>query len=359
MKYVTLAVITFVVSLSFMGFKSDFVEGNVPYQSKKNVTFKLIQTYGANTKPKEAMLANVRKIAIDNKNNLYILDQGDKILSFGPDGSFRWILSNNGGGPGDLSSASGIATDGEKYIYVSNINDTRIDKFDLNGKFVTSTNVSNLHLANLNVVGFIKPNLLVTMQFPYSKIGADIVILDLSKELKIRNRFMVDETENINMYNTPGMWIGVTVNGDKICTGNYVAYKTGIFDINGIRIKTIKREFKKFVKPFISSEGAAYFSVISPPYKINQNFYLCFVFYPSGNSSPEQLFYNKDYPVYANMIDIQDEQGNLLFSAQKDKAQIAEFGKPIYSDSEGYLYTFKELPYPQVCKYKVIIEDKK
>jgi hypothetical protein len=80
---------------------------------------------------------------------------------------------------------------------------------------------------------------------------------------------------------------------------------------------------------------------------------------PSNVTEMSQLL-NRDFKrEYATTIDVFDETGNLLYSKKTPGDVNPEIGWPIYSDKEGCLYTFKETPYPQICKYQVIISDKK
>jgi hypothetical protein len=330
--------------------------GESIFQSQKKVEFKLVRTFGAEEKPREALLTKVIKITSDNKGNLYLIEKG-RLLSFKPDGSLRWVINKQGKGPGDINYPYGIATDGEKYLYIDNVRMSRIDKFDLNGKYVNSTNVSNIKLDQIAVAGFIAPNLLVVTRYP-KIIGADIYILDLNNKLQIKNHFIVDETGNTKLYNNPGMQVGVFVNGNKMTTGNYAYYKLGEYDVTGKQTKIIKRDFKKLVI-YSAENRLGTYSYITPLFRISKSYYLCGLFWIKDSDNLEKLFGTKDKREFESMIDIYDEKGSIIYSAPKEKQNYAEIEQPIYSDSEGYLYAYKEMPYPQICKYQVIISDKK
>lgn len=99
--------------------------------------------------------------------------------------------------------------------------------------------------------------------------------------------------------------------------------------------------------------------MVSPPFRISKSYFLCGLSWPKNADNLEQLFGSRIKREFNNMIDIFDERGNLIYSVEKEGKTNPEIGNPIYSDPEGYLYTFKEMPYPQICKYQVIIEDKK
>lgn len=358
MKYVPFAMLAFVVVFSFSGFSDNVAEGNDAYQSKKNVTFQLIQTFGADTSPKEAMLSSVLTVATDKWNNLYVLDRG-ALLSFKPDGSLRWKVNKPGSGPGDLYHANGMAVDGEKYLYLENIGGTRIDRFDLNGKFIKTFNLSEAHFANLQIKGFVKPDLLITTSYAFGKIAEDIVILRIGDKLELKNRFLVDETDDNKIPGALSVALGVVVSGDKIAVGNCYKYKLNIFDLNGKIVKTLKKKFNLLPRPYVINNGIGVFGGVSAPYKISKKYYICRVTWPADAEIFNKVIRKEAVQVYKHTLDIFDEEGKLVISEVTDGNPKYAIGSLQYTDDEGYLYASKSSPYPQICKYKVIIEDKK
>jgi hypothetical protein len=105
---------------------------------EKSVEFKLEKTFGAETEPKEAMLLRAFYLNVDKNKNIYILDNSERLVSFSSDGTFRWQVNKIGKGPGDIENPRGMAIDGEKFLYLANINGTRIDKYDLNGNYINT-----------------------------------------------------------------------------------------------------------------------------------------------------------------------------------------------------------------------------
>ena len=172
MKKILLFSLSFVLAFIFMG-----LINAIP---TKNVEFKLIRTFGAEEKPKEAFLTNIIDVTTDNSGNLYVC-QSSAIISFKPDGTFRWAINKEGRGPGDIYNPLGMAVDGDKYLYLANINGTRIDRFNLEGKYINTLKVNNGRAAVFFIKGFIKPDLLIVSDFVPGKIAENINILKSNK----------------------------------------------------------------------------------------------------------------------------------------------------------------------------------
>ena len=326
---------------------------------QKSVTFKLEKTFGAESQPKEALLSGVYSMEMDDQKNLYFIDKRARVVSIAPDGSVRWVIDKKGKGPGDIQNPRGLATDGIKYLYLSNIKETRIDKFDLDGKFVSSFAVSDMHQRELSILGFVKPNLLVTAISFLGKIGYDVFILEADNNFKIRNQFVIDKSGSLKLSPGVGLSFDIGIMEDKIVTGSITNYELGFYTLEGKEVKTIKKDVRNLFLAYVFENGVGMVGNIGYPFKISGSYYLNAMTVPSNVTDVKQLM-QKDFKIEdATTIEVFNENGESVYSVKTSGTVNPEIGRPIYSDSEGYLYTFKELPYPQICKYKVIIEDKK
>jgi len=80
--------------------------------------------------------ANPQNAAIDSDGNVYVTDLGNKrVQKFDNDGTFLTAWGSSGSGAGQFNSPSGIAVD-ENYVYVSDSQLNKIQKFDKNGNFI-------------------------------------------------------------------------------------------------------------------------------------------------------------------------------------------------------------------------------
>jgi len=327
---------------------------------EKSVTFKLIKTYGAEAEPKEALLSGVYGLEMDSKNNLYFMDRGGRLVSFASDGSFRWQRNKKGNGPGDLQNVRGLAVDGVKYIYLANLNGTRFDKFDLEGKFISSYNLGNSKNTQLTILGFVKPDLLITGKMLRSRSGWELFVLEPDNNYRIRNQFIIDKTGELKMTEGGGgIAFDVGVSNNKIVAGSITDFRLNVYNAEGKEVKEIKKNWNRFYFAFVEGNAAGIVGDISIPYHITGDCYLTFTLYPTNIKEAKDVMKENIKIEFDNIIDIFDEEGNNIFSKQSMGRVSPEIGRPIYSDSEGYLYTFKETPYPQICKYQVIISDKK
>jgi len=322
----------------------------------KSVKFKLEKTFGAESSPKEALLTRVYTMETDNKGNLYLIN-GGKILSFAQDGTLRWSINKKGEGPGDLENICGLTTDGNNYLYVSNVNGSRIDKFNLDGQFLNSFTLSQLHLNFTSIIGFIQPNLLVISQTLMGKVASEIIILETDNSYKIRNRFIVDKTAGLKLSPNTALGFSSGIIGNRIACGSLTSYELTFYDTEGKEVQKITKKVKNLILGYAFENGCGIAGDLTVPYKIAGSYYISYLNYPHNVTEQSQLHKKEFKKEYATVIDIFNDKGILIYSDKKEGNDNSEIGKPIYSDLEGYLYTFKELPYPQICKYKVTIEE--
>jgi len=81
-------------------------------------------------------------IAIDSEGNVYVTDLGNtRIQKFNNDGTFLYSWGMRGQSPGHFQYPAGIAIDGN-YAYVVDNQISRIQKFDLTGNFITTWGIT-------------------------------------------------------------------------------------------------------------------------------------------------------------------------------------------------------------------------
>ena len=134
---------------------------------------------------------------------------------------------------------------------------------------------------------------------------------------------------------------------------------------DGITRRFKNRDFNKIARPGLWTEGTSwaeirFFSLLSPTIKLNDEYEISFSYWPTNIFDPDGyilLYHNKKAAdlKFRNMLDLFSCDGELLYSVYNDDA-IPEYGKPVYVDQFGKLYTLVYDPYPQVQRYKVIIK---
>jgi len=79
-----------------------------------------------------------RGLTSDAQNRVYVADNlNDRILVYSVNGDSLALFGSTGSGPGQLSSPTGIASDGS-YLYVADQGNARVQKLTTNGSYVTS-----------------------------------------------------------------------------------------------------------------------------------------------------------------------------------------------------------------------------
>jgi tripartite motif-containing protein 71 len=78
-------------------------------------------------------------VAVDASGNIYVVDMGnDRIQKFNAAGVFLDEWGSTGSGSGQFSSPVGIALDDEEHVYITDLGNRRIQKFDLSGNHIAS-----------------------------------------------------------------------------------------------------------------------------------------------------------------------------------------------------------------------------
>ncbi|MDH3766748.1 MAG: caspase family protein, partial [Nitrosopumilus sp.] len=81
---------------------------------------------------------NPSDIAVDSSGNVYVADiENNRIQKFDSNGVFITKWDSKGTGDGQFSAPSGIAVDSSGNVYVADSRNNRIQKFDSNGVFIT------------------------------------------------------------------------------------------------------------------------------------------------------------------------------------------------------------------------------
>jgi len=338
------------------------------WQNSENspVLFELEKVFGAESEDTGVLFSSRFSIigpVAHTSNNIYILDRGtSKLMSFSNDGKLIWETGQEGKGPGDFMNPRGLATDGQ-FLFLDNNGGSRIDKFDMQGNFIESLIWDSSELPTVTIIGFLPNGNLVSTSTLWGEIGIKINVLDLSEEMSVLSQFDIRVDVDIDLDQGGSSSIGIGLTDSLIIAGNNARYRLQFFDQYGNPVKVINRDFERIVRPGVYQSGTISrirtFGGLMASVHLKDGYMLTSLVWPLNVNNPDK-FTARDNPpqvIFANSIDLFDQNGHLLYSIEETDSNIPEIGEPVFVDQNGKLYTKTDSPYPQVRRYSVNIHN--
>lgn len=329
------------------------------------LSLELEQVFGADREPREAILGIPAALTVDEQGNVYVLDcQTDDLIAFDAAGNVRWILDSHGGGPGDLRSAQYLCWDGGQLLYVSNQDGSRIDAFDLGGNFQSSQGMAEFDIIQGRIAGFIYPDTPVLWNAVRPRVGAQVYVFETGDPWSLVDTFFAEGGPDSADRWSIGL-IPVRVGAGRIRAGHGIEYLLREFDTAGDVRTVIRREFRTLLPP-VDLGGTGYgFGQFEAPLVLPNGIHLVPVSWATNVESVEEFVARTrhlraagKWPEieWASALDVLDERGRYLGSLTwegyfPDTGIIDEIGP------DGRLYTWSTEPFPQVRRYRVVIEE--
>jgi hypothetical protein len=320
-------------------------------------TFVADQVFGAEEEPAEALLSWVRSAVVDREGNVIVLD-GDRLISFSPDGNVRWIHDEQGEGPGEISGAwNGLVYDGGDRFFLNNQQSTRLDMFALDGTFVESIPVSDFGLERLSLVGFLDDGRAVGSAFYGRSYGVQMSILDPVRDWRITDGFSVDQSREGDPVS--GGSPGTSLLDGWIAVRNLNRYQITLHESDGDTVRIIRRNVPNYTRPIaIDNWGIAAYSGMLTPVRLASGYTILRASWPEyiGDEAEIRSLVEagRDGEITPhNTIDIFDRDWRLLYSITGEELDSLALGTPLFADSSGYLYTSQRAPYPRLVRYLV------
>lgn len=329
------------------------------------IQFERVLTIGNNDDFILPSTSQIEGPVTDEVGNIYFIDEKKgKLYSFDPQGNKRWETGNPGKGPGDFQNPRGLVTEGE-YLYTANIQGSRIDQFNFEGELVNSTTLENFDLSFSAVIGFIDDSLLVTASTMWGQIGRKVNIFNTNDTLTLASQFDIFASPKFKLPQGFGQGMGISVLNSFITAANVENYKLFFYDTTGEKQKTITRDFDNLFPPAIYQSGSrsviTSYSSLGPPSRFQNDYFYTTVLWPTNVEDADQFLKrsveNSDNAKKVNFnraIDFYHADGTLLYTLENEGANSG-IGSIAYVDSEGFLYTKSNTPFPQIRKYKVTI----
>ena len=299
----------------------------------------------------------------DKNGNIYVID-GEKgtMYSFDSTGTIQWQKGSKGKGPGDFSRPQGLIIN-EPFLYTSNVQGTRIDKFDLNGNLVDNHALPEGE-SFTSVEGMINDSLLIITSSTWGEAGVHIRALNINNNYTVSSDFKVRADPPLELGKGLSFKLNVTVFDSLISVGNTGNYALQFYDVNGNFLKRVERDFEKLVKPgryhYGDTRTMGSFGALSAAHPILKDFYLVKLSWPVNVENPDEYLKksrNEDSNLpevkYSHALDLYNRRDTLLYSDTQN-GSTPEFGEITYVSDDGRtIYTKTNDPYPQIRRYSV------
>lgn len=334
------------------------------------IDFKMEMTFGSKSDRDGYLFSgryNIVGPVVDPMGNVYVLDNvRNRLLSFDLEGNLRWITGEEGRGPGDLLKVRGIAIN-DTALFIGNIKGSRLDQYDLQGNYIRSLPLESKDLILVQVEGFLNNGLLVTSSVIWGEYGNRVTVFDISDTLKKVSQFDVKVLKDVEIGKGLNATLDISIFDSLIALGNYRDYAIKFYNKKGQNVKIITRDFEKLVRPGVvnnaSNRSMQTLGNLSAPIELEKGYFLTTLYWPIGIDDPDEfarkaLYASSLHVEFSSSIDLFKSNGTLLFTEEKEGQWLPDIGKITYVDSNGYLYTIKDNPYPQIVKYKVTVVEK-
>lgn len=339
------------------------------------IRFELEQTYGSDGLPEEAMLGNPfgLGVAADAQSNVYVLDpQIFRLVAFAPDGSVRWTAGREGEGPGELNRPSGLALNGSGTLAIMNQGRTRIDLWSTEGKYVGahSLQAPPLDLAGIRfpgISGFLDPDRLVLESSILGSLGSSVAVVDLSGPA-LAGGFEFDPAPEVELPDSVASGSSVAAAGGMIYLGSSADHRFRVYSDDLELVREVTRPFEHTLRSGAASgdgfSGIMSFGGLDAPMPLASGHLLVPISWTEGIDDPDDAASRyfaapreeREPPgTRGRALELYDREGRLLYSHQEDEVTW-EMGFFKLVGPDDRVYTVTDDPYPQVRRYRVLIE---
>lgn len=310
----------------------------------------------------DALLGRIVSAGIDDSGNVYIVDgQANQIIAFDSTGTVRWRTGRLGQGPGELRFPNQIFVSSAGLLLVNQAG-SRLDEFDLNGRFIASHprrdrrtfplcwRGDSLLIEQAPIRGEWRIVIQESAGFPPGAADSAKVIGELVVDMP------VEASPNVSLL------INATCARDELLIQHPASYRIERWSWTGQKRGSFGRSDTGIGPPATASSSDGAFVVSTTfisysPLTLPTDHFLVVAqwFKDSGvaQTRAEAMISGKSVPEieWLHSIDLYDDRGALVSTIPGEGP--SPVGAPLTTDATGRIYTIVNQPVPQVRRYRL------
>lgn len=314
----------------------------------------------------EAAISSIAGVVVDRDATLHVYDAlQSELVALSEDGVVLWRRGGRGAGVEQFDGVRGIAYDGTDLVYVVNQNGTRLDAWGIDGTHRRSVPVADLGLQRVYMGGFLSTHRIALLTDAVHNMAAnEYVIVDLEGEAAVETRFTIGAQPMVPI--PPGVVLQLShhFHDNSILVGTWEQYVLRVYDAGGALRRRVTRPVDYLRRPGFAIVDEQYLGValgaLGAPIVLNSGHWLVLAAWPTNVDDPNGLAETpaaqRPEILWASSLDLFDPAGRFLYSLRTPGSQSPEIGRPWAVGPRGRLYTVIAEPFPQVRRYRVILQ---
>lgn len=320
------------------------------------------ETFGTNEGTGPDFLGDVRNIAVDSSQTVYVLhDENHRLIAFNPDGTVKWAGGREGEGPGEFQNPRGVLVRKDR-LYVENSLGRQLDVWTADGDFIERHSFADTDLRVPNAIGF-ADGFLVVSETGFGDDPQRIHALD-SGSWEIKHTFPLPS--ELDLPERFALSASVTTTNDSLYVSRVSDYVLTRYAVDGTRSRRISRQVDILLEPGIyesaNSRSMLPYSYLGAPLQLETGHLLVNATWASNVDDPDAHFRQSQNDraediVWATTLDLFSANGRYLGSLRWDDRREPPIGSPELIGPNGKLYTTTNDPFPQVRRYDVTVTE--
>ena len=314
----------------------------------------------------QAQIEAIAAALVDKAGNVYVYDnRRHELVAMDPGGTVRWRVGEEGEGADQFREVRGAAYDGDETIYLVNQAGTRLDAWSTAGTFVTALELAELGLGATFMGGFLPPNHVALLDDDvFDSATNAYIIVELGDQPRVTERFRIGTDPSMPI--PPGIVLQLShyFDVDHIFVGTWERYLLRQYDAHGKLQRRVTRPVDYLRRPGFAARGDQFagisFGGLGAPIVLPTGHWLALATWPTNVDDPNayvELPSQQRPPiVWRSSLDLFDADGRFLYSIETPDSPMPAIGRPWSADSDGRLYTVIAQPFPQVRRYRVVLD---